>query len=63
MKKTNSKGLNPISGKTPPIYKEIWVFPNLNENSPLIFQNTVKTTFSFNIALLKNKKAKGCITL
>jgi hypothetical protein len=30
--------LDKISGKTPLIFKEIWVFPNLNGNSPLIFQ-------------------------
>jgi hypothetical protein len=30
--------LDTISGKTPLIFKEIWVFPSLNGNSPLIFQ-------------------------
>lgn len=27
-----------ISGEIPLILREIWVFPNLSENSPLIFQ-------------------------
>jgi hypothetical protein len=29
--------LDQINGKTPLIFKEIWVFPNLDGNSPLIF--------------------------
>jgi hypothetical protein len=35
---TNYKDLDTVSGKTPPIYKGIIEFPNLNGNSPLIFQ-------------------------
>jgi hypothetical protein len=36
--KTNYKDLETISGETPPIFKEIWIFPNLNGIFPLIFQ-------------------------
>ena len=42
-----------IDGKTPLIFREIWVFPNLNGIFPFIFFNKVKSKFSYNRAYLK----------
>ncbi|MBM7650917.1 hypothetical protein JOC76_000350 [Neobacillus cucumis] len=36
--KTKSKDLENINGKTPFIFREIWIFPNLNGILPFIFQ-------------------------
>jgi hypothetical protein len=36
---SNYNDFDTISGKTPPIFKEIWVFPNLNGKTPPIIQS------------------------
>ena len=36
--------LDTISGKTPLIFKEIWLFPNLAGNCPFIFDKELEPT-------------------